>query len=256
MMGGRRLSDQFPKADVEVGPPVLTVENLSAGRALRGVSFTLHKSEILGVFGLMGAGQAELARALFGLEPKASGRVRVDGTTRSFREPADAIRAGLGFLSRDRRQSLVPMLAVPANMSMSWLAGRSLFSGLDLSRERKEAGRYVQDLRIRPASLTREVLYFSGGNQQKVILARWMSSGARIVLFDEPTRGIDVGAKAEVFALMSRLVTEGASILMISSEMSELIGMADRVLVMKHGRIAAELPRSELSQEALLHHAS
>jgi ribose transport system ATP-binding protein len=148
------------------------------------------------------------------------------------------------------------MLAMPANMSMSWLAGRSLLSALDLPRERQEAGRYVQELRIRPASLTREVLYFSGGNQQKVILARWMSSGARIVIFDEPTRGIDVGAKAEVFALMSRLVREGASILMISSEMGELIGMADRVLVMKHGRIAAELSRGELSQEALLRHAS
>ena len=128
--------------------------------------------------------------------------------------------------------------------------------GSSSTREREEARRYVEELRIRPASLTREVLFFSGGNQQKVILARWMSSGARIIIFDEPTRGIDVGAKAEVFALMSRLVGGGASILMISSEIGELIGMADRVLVLRKGRDRRRAPRDELSQEELLRHAA
>ncbi len=256
MMVGRRLSEQFPKQTVDCGAPVLEVENLEVGRALRGVTFSLRKGEILGVFGLMGAGQAELARALFGLESRSTGEIKVEGEPKRFREPADAIAAGLGLLSRDRRQSLVPMLSAAPNISMSWLANRQPISLLELRREREEARRYVEELRIRPASLTREVLFFSGGNQQKVILARWMSSGARIIIFDEPTRGIDVGAKAEVFALMSKLVGGGASILMISSEIEELIGMADRVLVLRKGQIAAELTRDELSQEEMLRHAA
>jgi ribose transport system ATP-binding protein len=256
MMVGRRLSEQFPRSGTAVGQPVLEVESLSAGRALRDISFALHRGEILGVFGLMGAGQAELARALFGLEPRVSGRIKVEGETRSFSRPADAIAAGLGLLSRDRRASLVPMLPAPPNISLSWLAQRSLISRLDLKRERSEAGRYVEDLKIQPRSLNREVLYYSGGNQQKLILARWLSSGARTLVFDEPTRGIDVGAKAEVFGLMNRLVRGGTAILMISSEMPELIGMADRVLVMRGGRITAEIARHELSEERLLRSAN
>jgi ribose transport system ATP-binding protein len=256
MMVGRRLTEQVPKTVVRIGAPVLEVENLSAGNVLHGVSFTLHRGEVLGVFGLMGAGQAELARALFGLQPRVSGRIAVEGRPRSFASPAAAIAAGLGLLSRDRQKSLVPMLALPQNLSLTWLANRSLFSPLQLDRERAESRRFVEELRIRPASLERELRYFSGGNQQKVILARWLSSGARILIFDEPTRGIDVGAKAEVFALMSRLVGEGVAILMISSEMAELIGMADRVLVMRGGRLTAELSRERLSQEQLLRNAS
>jgi ribose transport system ATP-binding protein len=256
MMVGRRLSDQFPKSHAEIGEPVLEVEDLAAGRALRGVTFTLHRGEVLGVFGLMGAGQAELTQALFGLHPRTTGRITVEGRRRHFATAADAIGAGLGLLSRDRQKSLVPMLPLPQNLSLTWLANRSLLSRLQLERERQEAARYVEELRIRPPSLVRAMLYFSGGNQQKVILARWMSSGARILIFDEPTRGIDVGAKAEVFVLMRRLVGEGAAILMVSSEMAELIGMADRVLVMRGGRVSAELSREQLSQEQLLRNAS
>jgi len=256
MMVGRRLDERFPKSEIEIGPPVLEVEHLSLRRALSDVSFTLHRGEILGVFGLMGAGQADLARALFGLEPSATGAVKIDGSQRSLPNPAGAIAAGIGLLSRDRRDSLVPLLATPANMALPWLSQVSLLSRLDLARERSEAERYVADLNVQPHSLTRPLLYFSGGNQQKVIIARWLSSRARILIFDEPTRGIDVGAKAEVFALMGRLAAEGAAILMISSEMSELIGMADRVLVMRSGSIAAELDRQHLSQEALLSSAN
>jgi ribose transport system ATP-binding protein len=255
MMVGRRLSEQYPKRQVAVGEPVLEVENLSTAR-LRDVSFALHRGEILGVFGLMGAGQAELARTLFGLVPKVSGRIRIEGKATSFTRPADAIDAGLGLLSRDRRASLVPMLPAPHNISLSWLAGRSLATRLDLKRERSEAVRYIDDLKIQPRSLNREVLYYSGGNQQKLILARCLSSGAGILVFDEPTRGIDVGAKAEVFGLMSRLIGAGNAILMISSEMPELLGMGDRVLVMRAGRIAAELGRNELSEERLLKSAN
>jgi ribose transport system ATP-binding protein len=255
MMVGRRLAEQFPKSEITLGEPVLEVKGLETA-SLHGVSFDLHRGEILGVFGLMGAGQAGLARALFGLEQRTAGAMRVAGEERRFRTPADAIASGFGLLSRDRRQSLVPMLPTPANLGLAWLANRQPLTNLDLRRERSEAERYVEELRIQPRSLSREVLYFSGGNQQKVIIARWLSSGARILIFDEPTRGIDVAAKAEVFALMSKLVQQGAAILMISSEMPELIGLADRVLVMRHGRFTAELPRGRLTQEELLRNAS
>ncbi|MDW9592450.1 ATP-binding cassette domain-containing protein [Sinorhizobium meliloti] len=256
LMVGRRLEEQFPKETVELGAPVLAVENLASGRTLKDLSFTLRRGEILGIYGLMGAGQAEIANALFGLQAVKTGSIEVGGKRADFRHSSDAIAAGLGLISRDRRQSLVPMQPVGPNLSLSWLSGKSLLSRLDLTREREEGSRYISDLRIRPASTTHKLFFFSGGNQQKVILARWMSSGARILIFDEPTRGIDVGAKAEVFAVMSRLVSEGASILMISSELNELIGMADRVLVMRSGRLSAELPREEISQQNLLRYAS
>jgi ribose transport system ATP-binding protein len=256
LMVGRRLEEQFPKETVELGAPVLAVENLASGKTLKDVSFSLRRGEILGIYGLMGAGQAEIAGALFGLQTVKAGSIDVEGKRADFRHSADAIAAGLGLISRDRRQSLVPMQPVGPNLSLSWLAGKSLFSRLDLVREREEGKRYIADLRIRPASTTHKLFFFSGGNQQKVVLARWMSSGARILIFDEPTRGIDVGAKAEVFAVMSRLVSEGASILMISSELNELIGMADRVLVMRGGRLSAELPREEITQQNMLRYAS
>lgn len=256
MMVGRQLLDQFPKEEVDIGEPVLEASDLQLEDALHGVSLTLRRGEILGVFGLMGAGQAELARVLFGMDSATGGTIRINGRSVALSTPADAIANGLGLIYRDRRRSLVPMLAAPQNLSLAWLANRSIWWRLPHRREAAEAGRYIDELRIQPPSLTRQLLYYSGGNQQKVVLARWMSSGAGILIFDEPTRGIDVGAKAEVFALMSRLVRDGASILMISSEMSELIGMADRVLVMRNGRVTTELPRDALTQERLLQHAS
>jgi ribose transport system ATP-binding protein len=255
MMVGRKLSEQFPKAEVEIGAPVLEAEGVTAD-GLDGVSFALRKGEILGVFGLMGAGQSNLARTLFGLERVKAGTIRIEGKPHRFASPSDAIAAGIGLLSRDRRQSLVPLLTTPANLGLAWLSGKQPLRPLELARERIEAERYIASLRIQPPSLKREVVAFSGGNQQKVIIARWLSSGARILIFDEPTRGIDVGAKADVFAVMSRLVREGASILMISSEMPELAGVCDRVLIMRQGKIVAELDRSALSQEEMLRKAS
>ena len=256
MMVGRPLAEQFPKPAVVPGEPVLEVAGLTGPKSLRDLSFTLHRGEILGIFGLMGAGQEEIAASLFGLAEQGSGRIRVDGRDRAIRTPADAIAAGLALLTRDRRQSLVPMLPIGPNLSLPWLAGRSSWAGLERGREETETRRYIGDLKIRPATTATPVRFYSGGNQQKIILARWMSSGARILVFDEPTRGIDVGAKADVFALMGELVRNGMSILMISSELTELIGMADRVLVMHGGRLEVELGRGELSQEALLRHAS
>jgi ribose transport system ATP-binding protein len=204
----------------------------------------------------MGAGQEEVSAGLFGLAGRSQGRIRINGREKAIRMPSDAIAEGLGLLTRDRRQSLVPMLPIGPNLSLPWLSNRSFWSAIQGKRERQAVDQYIADLKIRPATTTTPVRFYSGGNQQKIILARWMSSGARILVFDEPTRGIDVGAKADVFALMSELVRQGTSILMISSELNELIGMADRVLVMRGGHVSAELARHQLSQEALLRHAS
>jgi ribose transport system ATP-binding protein len=258
MMVGRALSDQFPKPAVARGAPALVVEGLTVDGRLRDISFTLHQGEILGVFGLMGAGQEHLARALFGLERSVAGRVFVNGeaASSSAYSPSRAIRAGLGLIARDRRQSLVPMLTVGPNISLPWLAHRSPWHKLELEREKAATLQFINELDIDPPLPHREVVYFSGGNQQKIVLARWMSTGSRILICDEPTRGIDVGAKAEVFALLGRLAERGTAILMISSEPKELAGMADRTLIMRNGAITGELSRQELSHEALLRAAS
>lgn len=257
MMVGRALSDQFPKPAAARGAPALVVEGLTVDGRLRNISFTLHHGEILGVFGLMGAGQEHLARALFGLERAVAGRIQIDGAVfpNSY-SSSQAIRAGLGLISRDRRQSLVPMLTVGPNISLPWLAHRQPWQRLELEREKAVAVQFIKELDIDPPLPHREVVYFSGGNQQKIVLARWMSTGSQIMICDEPTRGIDVGAKAEVFALLGRLAERGTAILMISSEPKELVGMADRTLIMRNGTITSELSRQELSHEALLRAAS
>jgi ribose transport system ATP-binding protein len=256
MMVGRRLAEQFPKPQVALGDVVLSVDGLSVGARLRDVSFTVRRGEIVGVFGLMGSGQAELARVLFGLERAGTGSMTVEGRPYRPSGSAEAIRLGMGLISRDRRKSLVPMLASGPNISLPWLARRRPWRPLERERERQAAAHYIGELDIQPPLPQREVLFFSGGNQQKIILSRWMSTGSRILIFDEPTRGIDVGAKADVFALMGKLAEDGAAILMISSEPLELAGMADRVLVLRDHTVVEDIPRSALTHEALLHAAS
>ncbi len=256
MMIGRQLTEQFPKHISERSKPILRVENLSLDSILHDLWFELHAGEILGVFGLMGAGQTTMARAIFGLEPRVSGRIVVDGGEALIRNPNDAIRHGIGYLTRDRREGLVPMLPIPPNITLANLGQFPIFRILNLQIETQIAVQYVTDLRIQPASLNRPVIFLSGGNQQKVVLGRWLCSEAKILIFDEPTRGIDVGAKAEVFALMDRLTQRGVGIIMISSEMPEILAMADRILVMRTGRFVAEFGRGEASQETLLRSAS
>ncbi len=256
MMVGRRLAEHYPKHSFSAGEPVLQVRHLTIPGVLHDLSFELHRGEILGIFGLMGAGQTELSRALFGLEPKASAEVWIAGERISLANPAQAIRRGFGFLPRDRREALVPMLPIPPNVTLGLVSQLRPLGLLHLRREREVAGRFVRELRIQPPSLDRLVVFLSGGNQQKVVLSRWLCSNARILLLDDPTRGIDVGAKAEVFALMTQLAEEGVGIIFISSEMHELIGMADRILVMKDGRFTREFATGEASQEELLKSAS
>jgi ribose transport system ATP-binding protein len=256
MMVGRELTEQFPKHSVEIGKVLLRVEGLSLDESLSDISFELHEGEILGIFGLMGAGQTELASTIFGLETRSSGRMFIGGQEVNIRQPSDAIRNGMGFLTRDRRQGLVPMLPIPPNVTLAKVGQLPMMGRLRLQQEKGTGAQYVRDLRIQPPSLDRLVIYLSGGNQQKVVLARWLASGAKVLIFDEPTRGIDVGAKAEVFTLMNELSERGVGIIMISSEMPELLAMADRILVMQSGRITAEFAHGEATQESILRAAS
>lgn len=256
LMVGRRLTEQFPKTSTPTADTVLQVERLSAPGVLHDLSFDLRRGEILGIFGLMGAGQTELAEALFGLRPYASGRVAIGGREVHIRRPAQAIAHGLGFVVRDRRSSLIPVQPIPPNITLADISQVSGWHPLNLRQEAGTAANYVRELSIRPAILNRPVMYLSGGNQQKVCLARWLFSKARILIVDELARGIDVGAKAEVFALINQLAERGVAIIMISSEMLELLAMADRTLVMRAGRFAAEYARGEATQELLLKSAS
>ena len=256
MVVGRKLTEQYPRRSGARGEVILRVENLSLPGALRGVSFELHQGEILGVFGLMGAGQNELARTLCGLEPRYTGRILISGQPLTIRQPWHAIRQGIGLLPRDRRDGLVPLLPIPPNITLGQLCLGNPLRILNLRQEMLIASEYVERLRIQPPILNRPVLYLSGGNQQKVTLARWLCSNVRLLVLDDPTRGIDVGAKAEVFALMEELSQQGVGILFVSSEMEELLAMADRILVLRQGQISAEYQRGEATEEDLLRSAS
>jgi ribose transport system ATP-binding protein len=251
-MVGRELRDQFPVARAKPGSPALSVHNLTVGRYIRDVSFDVHKAEIVGIFGLMGSGRSHLARALFGLERVTAGEMLVNGIRVNVRSPRKAIALGIGYLTEDRRDGLVPSMGVASNVTLASLGRicRSFF--LSHRKETDLAARYVRELSIATPSLEQRVQRLSGGNQQKVVLAKWLCGNSSILVFHEPTRGIDVGAKAEVFQLMRNLTQQGAGIVMISSEMPEIIGMSDRILVMSRGRIVAEYHNGDVSQEELL----
>ncbi len=256
MMVGRELKEQFPKDTIQRGEPILRAEKLSVKGRLRDVSLELHRGEILGIFGLVGAGRTDLARALFGLQKLESGAIYVNGTRRDLTCPADAIECGMGFLTEDRRSGLVQALTIPENITLASLKRLSRFSLLSLRGEDDQARRLVDQLQIHTPRLRQRVEFLSGGNQQKVALAKWMCSQSKILVFDEPTRGIDVGAKAEVFRLMNDLAKQGVGIIMISSELPEVLAMADRILVMAHGQITAEFPRGQATQEDIMRSAA
>lgn len=256
LMTGRQLTEQYPKKAASAGETLLRVRKLSVPGVLHDLEFEVKRGEIVGIFGLMGAGQTELARALFGLLPGMKGEIEIDGRPVKIHRPADAIRHRIGFLSGDRRQSLVPVQPIPPNITLVNTGRMFPLQTLNHSHEKALSKEYIQELQIRPPLLDRSVMFLSGGNQQKVVLARWMCSGAELLIFDEPTRGIDVGAKAEVFALMQRLADQGAGVIMISPEIPEILAMSDRILVMRGGRFVAQFARGEATQEDILHCAS
>ncbi|MET7399535.1 sugar ABC transporter ATP-binding protein [Dactylosporangium sp. NPDC005572] len=252
-MVGREVSSLYPKQDTEVREARLEVRGLTRKGAFSDVSFTIHSGEIVALAGLVGAGRSEVIRAVFGIDRYDSGQVVVDGRQLAKGSPQAAIAAGLALVPEDRRQQgLVMELSVERNATLPrrWsLAGLGLLSG---AAERREARTWAERLQVKAARLSDPVSTLSGGNQQKVVLAKWLSTEPRVLIVDEPTRGIDVGTKAEVHRLLSNLANEGVAVLMVSSELPEVLGMADRVLVMHEGRLAADIPRTEADEESVM----
>jgi ribose transport system ATP-binding protein len=258
LMVGRTVEHLFPKHAAQPGPVVLEARGLTRRGALSNVTFQLRAGEVLGFAGLIGAGRTETARAIFGADPVDSGKVFLDGRPVVIRSPRDARRLGIGYVPEDRKvQGLVLGMPVRENATLTVLA--RLARGGQLVRwtaVQQLAQRFVDQLRIRPARTDVAVSSLSGGNQQKVVLAKWLAARPRVLIFDEPTRGIDVGAKAEIHALIDRLAQEGLGIILISSELPEVLSMSDRILVMAEGEIVGELTRAEATQERVLALAS
>ena len=257
MMVGRQVSDVFPKSNTPRPEEALRVEGLRRGRELKDIALHVHAGEIVGVAGLMGAGRTELARAIFGADPVDAKKIAVRGRTVRVASPADAIRAGIVLLTEDRRgEGLFMGMSLADNMAYPILRKLSRLMGLlDHRRKRHLCEQRIQELRIVPPRPDALAGTLSGGNQQKVVLGKWLNTEPKVIILDEPTRGIDVGAKAEIHALMSRLADDGVGVLMISSELPEIIGMSDRVLVMRQGQIAKELSRDEATQQEIMHWA-
>jgi len=236
---------------------VLEVKNLNRGRAIKDVSFKLRKGEILGFAGLMGAGRTEVARAIFGADPIDSGEIYVNGKKVNIKQPIDAVKHGIGYLSEDRKQfGLMLNLDVEQNTVIASLENYSKFGWINKNKTRMDTNKWIEALKIKTPSLEQKVRNLSGGNQQKVVLGKWLTRDCNILIFDEPTRGIDVGAKSEIYKLMNKLVAEGKSIIMISSELPEILRMSHRVLVMCEGRITGELSYEEATQERIMEYAT
>ncbi len=256
LMIGRPLTQYFAKPDDGVpraGGEALRVENLSSPGKLHDVSFSVRQGEVVGLAGLVGAGRSELAAALFGLDPGARGTVILEGRATRIADPSTAIASGIGLVPEDRkRQGIVPGESVLHNASLTILQRLSRFSWVRRSLERAQLGDVLTRLRLRAASLETEVARLSGGNQQKVVLARWLASRARLLILDEPTRGVDVGAKAEIHALIAGLASQGTAILLISSELPEVLSLSNRILVLRGGRLVAEVPGAGATQDGLL----
>ncbi|MEA3209735.1 MAG: ribose transport system ATP-binding protein [Chthoniobacter sp.] len=254
MMVGRELKDEFPKRSAKVGPARLEVSGLRSGQAVRDVSFSVHAGEILALTGLIGSGRTETVRLIFGADARERGQIRLDGRLLALRSPQDAIAEGIGLLTEDRKlQGLVLSHSVRENFglpNLTWLSRRGF---VQLGRERERFGHYVATLQIKVPHHEQRARLLSGGNQQKVVLAKWLARNCEVLIFDEPTRGIDVGAKYEIYLFMNELAAQGKAIIMISSEMPEVLGMADRVLVMHDGRVTGEITDvTRATQEQLM----
>jgi rhamnose transport system ATP-binding protein len=252
LMVGRDIAAVFPKREVPIGDVVLEVRDLQSA-AIHNVSFSVRRGEILGLAGLVGAGRTELAETLFGLTPAEGGEIRLRGAAVRIQSPPDAIGLKIGYLPEDRRQhGVVLEMAIAANVSMASLDAVSRSGLIDIGAERRLARRFVDQLRVKTPSLYAETGSLSGGNQQKVALARWLAIEPDVMILDEPTQGVDIGSKSEIHQMMGDLAEKGMAMVMISSELPEILGMSDRIAVMREGRIAGMLSRAEATQERVL----
>lgn len=256
-MVGRDLTNTYPPRTTTPGEVVLEVQNLSRRGELHDISFHLRRGEILGIAGLVGSGRTELVRALYGADPIDRGEIKLHGRTLAIKTPKESIKNGIGFLPEDRKQEgLVLEQSVKNNVTLANLVKvvkNGIISG---SAEKAAVDEYVRNLGIRTVNQQVLIKNLSGGNQQKVVLAKWLFTDSDILIFDEPTRGIDVGAKYEIYQLMNRLTEQGKSVIMVSSELPEIIGMSDRVLVLHNGRITGEYTRDQFDQELIMKNAA
>ena len=253
MMVGRSVEAQFPRRRPELGEVLLEVKNLSREGVLEDVSFSLRAGEVVGVAGIVGAGRTELARAIFGADPGDAGEVWVEGRRMERGDPREAKRRGMGFVTEDRQgQGIVPPLSVAENLGLASLERNTHVGLVNRREQRKQARKIIEDLNIRTPGPEQEIRFLSGGNQQKTVIGKWLLADSKVLIMDEPTRGIDVGAKVEIYELMNELTENGAGILMISSDLPEVLGMSDRILVMSGGRITGELSVEEANGENVM----
>ncbi len=253
LMVGREMETMFPKQEAKIGQTILEIKNFCRKGKLNNISFCLRRGEILGIYGLVGAGRTELARAIFGEDSVDTGDILIEEEPVTFYSPYDAVHAGIGMVTEDRsRQGLLLTQSVEFNISLPSLINYASFGKMNKKLVLERASKQVKALNIKTPSLDQKVMYLSGGNQQKVVLAKWLELEPRILILDEPTRGIDVGAKAEIYSLISNLAQKGFGVIMISSELPEILGMSDRILVMNKGRITAQFNREEAEPQKII----
>ena len=253
MMVGRELKDIFSKMESKIGEVVFEAKNITSGKMVKNASFKLKKGEILGFAGLVGSGRSELMRAIFGIDKMDQGEIFLYGKKILIRHPSQAIKYGLGFVPEDRKlQGLILGMAVRENITMSSLEKVSSYGFIKSSPEKEVSVDYIEKLSIKTPSQEQKVLNLSGGNQQKVVIAKWLAISLEILILDEPTKGVDIGAKKEIHHLMSKLTQQGVAVIMISSELPEILGMSDRIIVMHKGVIKGEFLRGEATQEKIL----
>ncbi len=257
LMVGREVADLFPKVPATIGAPVLEVRGMDRAGVFHDISFEVRAGEIVGLAGLVGAGRSEIARAVFGVDRYDSGSVRLNGAEVPPNDPRAAIRAGMAFVPEDRRkQGLITEASVARNVAGVIRGGLTKAGLLTAGAENRAAAPWAGRLEVKTSALDANAVTMSGGNQQKVVIAKWLATNPKLLIIDEPTRGIDVGTKAEVHRLLSELAGEGLAVLMISSELPEVLGMADRVLVVSEGRLTADIPRDEATPENVMHAAT
>lgn len=257
-MVGREIKEKFPRVECKKGKKVFEVKNLNAGKLVRNIDFSLYEGEIVGVAGLMGAGRTETTRAIFGVDPKESGEIYLEGKKVEINKPMDAIKAGIVLAPEDRKKDgLCTKLSIRQNLALPNLDLLCNKAGvINASKEDALCDKAVKDLLIKVASLDSNADTLSGGNQQKVVVGKWLARNSKVVIFDEPTRGIDVGAKVEIYHLMNKLKKQGIGVMFVSSEMPEVMGIADRILVMCDGRITGEVMAEETTQNEILSYAT
>lgn len=256
LMVGRKMDNVYPKEEVEIGEPILEIEGLGSKGVFKDINFKANKGEIVGFAGLMGAGRTETMRAIFGLDPYDEGKIKVHGKEVTIKKVSDSIAQKVVMLSEDRRRyGIIPIRSVMENASISSL-NKIIYGGRWHPKVEKElVSKYFEKMHVKTPSLETAIQGLSGGNQQKVLLAKWMLRDPDVLILDEPTRGIDVGAKFEIYRLMTDLVKEGKTVIMVSSELPELIGMCDRIYIMNKGRITGCLSKDEFSQETIMRYA-